>query len=499
MSAKELRGKIREWLVSHGLWWVIGGDSLLDSLAHAVKRRIKAMIGTAAVTLILAWLTKLWLALTWQHLALVSLGIFALLMFVWDVSARRRALSAQSRHERTKPTPSEMPQPNAAVISESTESTASLLPAVEAIQSGDAYKSSTESQLVSLGKLTIDFAPSNPELTPNGWSLEKGKNVRVEFRTPINAPCVGCVAIIPTGLYQLTAMLSEHATPCNHLGFSAFFINKEAAVCAWVEIMKPDGTEAHKEKISFKMMGGKAPVKDKDDKWVVSVASTIIGNNWRSFSISLRAAVARSLGTETDRWVFNRLLGISLRGHIDISPFELYETPKIAAEQNSGSHAESETEEYTLHDVIKEQNAIAIGNDMKARFENRSKQRKRNALGDYLAKLEGRIREIHDLGAAGYVRSCGQNDAASQKLVDDIAIFLAENIGHAESALFQSTTGFSYSDKIEQSVSRKPLTLRCETRDPSGQDFWAWRDWQASKEILIHYATQLKDIIKKLD
>jgi hypothetical protein len=103
-----------------------------------------------------------------------------------------------------------------------------------------------------------------------------------------------------------------------------------------------------------------------------------------------------------------------------------------------------------------------VGIESRKRSESRRKQGIRNTLGDHLTKLESRIGEINGFGPEAYVQSCKDDDTVSQKLVDEIAEFVAQNIGRAESALFQSMTGFKYSEHA--GITRRKNHSHCRAR-----------------------------------
>ena len=291
----------------HTAWWAIRGEKILEWLWEDVCKPWRKTVGTAMLSLIpsiCAW----WKGVPLPVLVIIALGVAAIVLFAWDLAARRITLSASKRTAALLvTTPSSMP-----VLAELT---------------GNKSISPAPPQPVKIGEIRYDFNPSTPEIPPNGWDWEsKGKQTRVEFRNATNAPCAGCITVIPNGLYQLRTALVQSTQVCDHLEFSSYFVNNEAAVCLWVEVMLRDGTGAQEEKITYNAKGRLAPSKDSNGKWVVTMTGDALSNNWRRFSVYLREDVAKTIDSGGNGLVFNRLVGISLRGHISISPIELYES-----------------------------------------------------------------------------------------------------------------------------------------------------------------------------
>jgi hypothetical protein len=209
MAGKELWRKFRDDLASHGLWWAIGGDKLLDRLIDYVKRHIKAMIGTALVPLILSFLAKLWFALTWEHYFLVFFGLCAIVVFLWYVVMRRymeaqsATLSAANRTASIAFTP---PSPPAEAPHAEAEPVTPPPPEPIKIH-------------------TIDFEyMKDPQDSPlnHGWKwAEKDESTRVKFGVPHDAPAVGSLAIVPSVLnaYGVDYTLQQGWILADRLGY----------------------------------------------------------------------------------------------------------------------------------------------------------------------------------------------------------------------------------------------------------------------------------------
>jgi len=120
--------------------------------------------------------------------------------------------------------------------------------------------------------------------------------------------------------------------------------------------------------------------------------------------------------------------------------------------------------------------------ELENKFETiQNRKRIKDALANYLGKLEYRILEITKMDALSYVRTIenGQIDRESKMLAEEIAAFLRTEIGDTESALFVSITGFTFSNKNFHPVLEKAELLK-----------------QNSIDLYRHYAKQLKEIIQ---
>jgi hypothetical protein len=122
----------------------------------------------------------------------------------------------------------------------------------------------------------------------------------------------------------------------------------------------------------------------------------------------------------------------------------------------------------------------------------------KNELGTFLRIIEKRILEVNSQNITQYVNASGPKDEKSEKIILEIEAFLESHLGVSDAAMFKSLSDITYSASLKDHVLPQPFEILSRSRkNLLGHSHL--HDWQATKDVLNHYARNLKVIIRKLD
>jgi len=189
----------------------------------------------------------------------------------------------------------------------------------------EALRVAATPQPTKVAEITYEFNPATPEVPPTVWDFNyKDPGVRVNFVVPPDPPVAGCIGMIPTGRCSIRMPLQQSLTLCDRLKFIAHFV-EDSAVYVWVELAREGVAKAEVKIIGLTVGNGPpVPCGNGTSEWNLPVPGKPVQGLWREFEVSLPDAVKNTFGPAG--WHYRRLMMLSIRGYIYISPISLYES-----------------------------------------------------------------------------------------------------------------------------------------------------------------------------
>ena len=116
--------------------------------------------------------------------------------------------------------------------------------------------------------------------------------------------------------------ISPNVSLSTRLVCDANFRDGTALLFVRVRLVTRDASDRQSGFIKFDLDAVKSVYVKQYNEWVLPIRPESLGNGWRHLDISLTDAVARTWGR--DGWQLGGLLAIRVRGHLSISPIQLF-------------------------------------------------------------------------------------------------------------------------------------------------------------------------------
>ena len=266
--------KIREEAISHTIWHFTG-ERLLEA---GWRSWMGALCAGALATLggYLRGLPRL-------GLAMIGLGTFAIVLFIWDM------LIARQRAARPR--------------------------AVEASTAAGDFEKLGEIVLAPGQSLDRwEFRSDNPQ----NPSMPR-------FSAPTEYP--GGLTMSAPASHHIDLRPEPHHKVCNRLTFQMKLTHDcpESYIYAMVRLTSKDGKTVSKPGWIAFDVGNKPPAKHGPSEWIIYGKPS--ANGWTAFDISLLEEIRRSCFGQEEGLEFGELLSIRLRGSVSVSPIGLYRAP----------------------------------------------------------------------------------------------------------------------------------------------------------------------------